>query len=70
MLGRHNLTQFDFKPDHEGTKYNFETVAVDQYVKTLSDDNTRLIKQELNLEGENITEILNKLAADNDVKHR
>ena len=58
------LTQFDFKPDHEGTKYNFETVAVDQYVKTLSDDNTRLIKQELNLEGENITEILNKLAAD------
>ena len=58
------LTQFDFKPDHEGTKYNFETVAVDQYVKTLSDNNTRIIKQELNLEGENITEILNKLAAD------
>jgi len=58
------LTQFDFKPDHEGTKYSFETVAVDQYVKTLSDDNTRLIKQELNLEGQNITEILDKLAAD------
>ena len=57
------LTQFDFKPDSEGTKYSFEVVSIDQYVKTLSDD-TRNIKKDLELKGENITDILTKLGAE------
>ena len=57
------LTQFDFRPETEGTKYMFETVSVDQYVKMLSSD-TRKIQNDFNIYGEDIEELFQKFGAE------
>ena len=55
------LTQFDFKPDHEGTRYNFEVVSKDIFAKQLPRE-TRMVVNEVKLEGTKVDEMFSQLS--------
>jgi hypothetical protein len=55
------LTQFDFKPDHEGTRYNFEVVSKDNFAKGLPSE-TRMVVNEVKLKGANVDAMFSQLS--------
>jgi len=55
------LTQFNFNPDHEGTKYLFEVVSVQNYIKKLP-ANTRKIKEDFEILDTTLQGFFNQLS--------
>ena len=55
------LTQFDFNPDNEGTRYNFEVVSVQNFIKKLPTQ-TRKIDSEFEITAHNIPSFLSQLS--------
>lgn len=55
------LTQFDFNPDNEGTRYNFEVVSTQNFIKKLPTQ-TRKIDSEFEITAHNIPSFLSQLS--------
>lgn len=57
------LTQFDFKPDHEGTRYLFEVVSTQNFIRKLP-SSTRRTGEELELFSDTISGFINGVEGD------